>query len=75
MDSTLPTEHLFDLVSRVSILTGRVALDDEVPNAVAKTFAMLEMKRNGKVRVIIANEKNNESQMWNKCLFFIVTIK
>jgi len=40
-----------NLVSNVSMLTGRVAFEDDVPKAVARTFAILDMKRNGNVRV------------------------
>ena len=38
-------------VSKVSIDTGSVAFEEEVPKAVAKTFAMLPINRNGSVRV------------------------
>jgi len=47
-------------LSRVSILTGKVAEDDAVPKAVAITFAMLPINLNGRLRVQIT-EKTSAS--------------
>ena len=45
-------ESMLFLFSKASKVTGRVAEDEAVPNAVAKAFAMLPMNLNGKLLVI-----------------------
>lgn len=39
------------LVSKLSIVTGKVAEDEAVPKAVVKALPMFRMNRNGSVRV------------------------
>ena len=39
------------LFSKLSMVTGSVAAEEAVPNAVVIAFAMFEMKRKGSVRV------------------------
>ena len=46
------------------MVKGKVAKDEVVPKAVAKTFAMLPMKRNGSERVkMTENLKRNEGSV------------
>ena len=46
-------------VSSASMVRGKVAADDDVPKAVAKTLAMLPIKRKGNDRVKITVEKKH----------------
>ena len=51
-------------VSIAWMVKGKVAKDEVVPKAVAKTFAMLPMKRNGSERVkMTENLKQNDGSV------------